>query len=436
MKILEMVNSFRLGGIYEWLTELLNNAGINEKLAYFIVFFILVGILLGIYYIAKGITHYILNAVVSRIVAKTPTVFDDILLKNNTLKHFSRVAPLILILNIGPIILTHYTLTSTFLKKSIDVALVIIWVLFFRAIFRSIRDYLNTKDSYRDKPLDSYLQVVNIIMYFIAGIIIFTLVTGYDTMTFLGTLGAASAVLMLVFKDTIMGFVASIQVATNDMVRIGDWIEMPKYGADGDVIEINLNTVKIQNFDKTITTVPTYFLITDSFKNWRGMQNAGGRRIKRAINIKISSIRYLTEKELDTLSEIELLTEFIKCRREEIQKYNINQEVNKSVPVNGRHLTNIGLFRKYVSEYVNKNDFISKEMSLMVRHLAPDEKGLPIELYMFVNDVRWVKYEDVMADIFDHLLAATQYFYLEVFELPSSGDIRSLHLNTTKSIES
>lgn len=436
MKILEMVNSFRLGGIYEWLTELLNNAGINEKLAYFIVFFILVGILLGIYYITKGITHYILNAVVSRIVAKTPTVFDDILLKNNTLKHFSRVAPLILILNIGPIILTHYTLTSTFLKKSIDVALVIIWVLFFRAIFRSIRDYLNTKDSYRDKPLDSYLQVVNIIMYFIAGIIIFTLVTGYDTMTFLGTLGAASAVLMLVFKDTIMGFVASIQVATNDMVRIGDWIEMPKYGADGDVIEINLNTVKIQNFDKTITTVPTYFLITDSFKNWRGMQNAGGRRIKRAINIKISSIRYLTEKELDTLSEIELLTEFIKCRREEIQKYNINQEVNKSVPVNGRHLTNIGLFRKYVSEYVNKNDFISKEMSLMVRHLAPDEKGLPIELYMFVNDVRWVKYEDVMADIFDHLLAATQYFYLEVFELPSSGDIRSLHLNTTKSIES
>ena len=436
MKVLEMVNSFSLSGIYEWLSESLNNSGLNEKLVYFIVFFILVGILLVIYYITKGITHYILNAVVSRIVAKTPTVFDDILLKNNTLKHFSRVAPLILILNIGPIILTHYTLTSTFLKKSIDVALVIIWVLFFRAIFRSIRDYLNTKDSYRDKPLDSYLQVVNIIMYFIAGIIIFTLVTGYDTMTFLGTLGAASAVLMLVFKDTIMGFVASIQVATNDMVRIGDWIEMPKYGADGDVIEINLNTVKIQNFDKTITTVPTYFLITDSFKNWRGMQNAGGRRIKRAINIKISSIRYLTEKELDTLSEIELLTEFIKCRREEIQKYNINQEVNKSVPVNGRHLTNIGLFRKYVSEYVNKNDFISKEMSLMVRHFAPDEKGLPIELYMFVNDVRWVKYEDVMADIFDHLLAAIQYFYLEVFELPSSGDIRSLHLNTTKSIES
>lgn len=436
MKVLEMVNSFSLGGIYEWLTELLNNAGINEKLVYFIVFFILVGILFVIYYITKGITHYILNAVVSRIVAKTPTVFDDILLKNNTLKHFSRVVPLILILNIGPIILTHYTITSTFLKKSIDVALVIIWVLFFRAIFRSVRDYLNTKDSYRDKPLDSYLQVVNIIMYFIAGIIIFTLVTGYDTMTFLGTLGAASAVLMLVFKDTIMGFVASIQVSTNDMVRIGDWIEMPKYGADGDVIEINLNTVKIQNFDKTITTVPTYFLITDSFKNWRGMQNAGGRRIKRAINIKISSIRYLTENELDILSEIELLTEFIKCRREEIQKYNINQDINKSVPVNGRHLTNIGLFRKYVSEYVNKNDFISKEMSLMVRHLAPDEKGLPIELYMFVNDVRWVKYEDVMADIFDHLLAAIQYFYLEVFELPSSGDIRSLQLNTTKSIES
>src|SRR5690606_14217201 len=280
-----------------------------------------------------------------------------------------------------------------------------------------------------DKPLDSYLQVVNIFMFFIAGIIIFSMVTGKSPWAFLGALGAASAILMLVFKDTILGFVASIQVSTNDMVRVGDWIEMPKYGADGDVIEINLNTVKVQNWDKTITTIPTYYLIIDSFKNWRGMQNAGGRRIKRSINVKISSIRFLSKDEIDRLATIQLLAPYIQERQAEIDRYNEETKVNRSMPVNGRNMTNVGLFRQYINRYVQNHPQIRKDMTMLVRQLQPTEHGLPIEVYIFTSDIRWAVYEDIMSDIFDHLLSAIKYFQLEVFEAPASDDIRSLRLS-------
>src|SRR5690606_19939223 len=250
--------------------------------------------------------------------------------------------------------------------------------------------------------------------------------TGKSPWAFLTAMGAASAVLMLVFKDTILGFVASIQVSTNDMVRVGDWIEMPKYGADGDVIEINLNTVKVQNWDKTITTIPTYYLITDSFKNWRGMQAAGGRRIKRAINIKISSIHYLKREEIDELKKIKLLVSYINQRQAEIDKYNEENFPDRSMPINGRNMTNIGMFRQYINLYVQNNPKIRQDMSILIRQLAPTEHGIPIELYMFTADIRWSVYEDIMSDICDHLLAAIKYFNLEVFEAPASDDIRYL----------
>ncbi|RQP15744.1 MAG: mechanosensitive ion channel protein MscS, partial [Parapedobacter sp.] len=251
---------------------------------------------------------------------------------------------------------------------------------------------------------------------------------GKSPWAFLGALGAASAILMLVFKDTILGFVASIQVSTNDMVRVGDWIEMPKYGADGDVIEINLNTVKVQNWDKTITTIPTYYLITDSFKNWRGMQDAGGRRIKRAINIKISSIRYLSREEIERLSKIQLLASYIMERQAEIDRYNAETKADRSMPVNGRNMTNVGLFRQYINRYVQNHPQIRKDMTMLVRQLQPTEHGLPIEVYIFTSDIRWAIYEDIMSDIFDHLLSAIKYFELEVFEAPASDDIRNLRL--------
>src|SRR5690606_20981243 len=247
--------------------------------------------------------------VLGRMAKSTSTKFDDFLINNKVPAKLAHIIPLSISASLIPSVLAGFPSWISIADKFISILLVFAWVGFFRAVFRAVRDHLRTKKGFHDKPLDSYLQVVDIFLFFIVGIIIFTTLTGQSPWAFLTAMGAASAILMLVFKDTIMGFVASIQVSTNDMVRVGDWIEMPKYGADGDVIEINLNTVKVQNWDKTISTIPTYYLITDSVKNWRGMSESGGRRIKRAINIKISSIRYLTPEEINELKKIQFLTD-------------------------------------------------------------------------------------------------------------------------------
>mgnify|MGYP001551382049 FL=1 len=249
---------------------------------------------------------------------------------------------------------------------------------------------------------------------------IFAIITVTSIWKFFTALGAASAVLLLLFKDSILGLVASIQVSMNDMVRIGDWITFEKYGADGDLIEISLATVKIQNFDKTITTIPTYALITDSFKNWRGMQESGGRRIKRALIIKQKNIKFLTPSEVNKLKEIQLLHDYLNLRNEKIAKYNQENNIDKSLLVNGRNLTNIGVFRKYMESYLSNHSALNKNMTMMTRQLAPTPQGIPIEVYVFSSDKRWKNYEYIMSDIFDHLLAAVTYFDLEVYELPTS----------------
>jgi miniconductance mechanosensitive channel len=227
----------------------------------------------------------------------------------------------------------------------------------------------------------------------------------------------------LVFKDTILGFVASIQVSINDMVRIGDWITFEKYGADGDVIEINLSTVKVQNFDKTITTIPTYALISDSFKNWRGMTTSGGRRIKRSIIIKTNSIHYLPKDKVEKLKNIQLISNYLENRQNDIETFNKENNIDKSLLINGRNLTNFGVFRKYLQSYIENHSAINKDMTIMTRQLAPTSQGIPLEIYAFSNDKRWENYEYIMSDIFDHTLAAVPYFDLEIFELPSSMGI-------------
>lgn len=242
----------------------------------------------------------------------------------------------------------------------------------------------------------------------------------------LTSMGALTAIIILVFKDTILGFVGSIQLAANDMIRIGDWVTMEKYGADGDVIEINLATVKIQNFDKTITTIPTYSFISDSFKNWRGMLDSDGRRVMRGIHIKIQSVKFCTPELLDKLGEIELIRTYIEEKQKEINHYNDTHVTNKSVLMNGRNQTNLGVFRYYVEQYLLNNKEINNEMTLLVRQLEPTEKGVPIQLYAFTNTQEWANYEAVMADIFDHLLAAVSYFQLEVFEAPAGSDMRQM----------
>ncbi|NND30959.1 MAG: mechanosensitive ion channel, partial [Saprospiraceae bacterium] len=244
-------------------------------------------------------------------------------------------------------------------------------------------------------------------------------VTGIAFIQFITTIGAASAIVILIFKDTILGFVASIQVSINDIVRIGAWITFEKYGADGDVIEINLSTVKVQNFDKTFTTIPTYALISDSFKNWRGMKNSGGRRIKRALNIKLDSVSYLTKDEVNSLKKIERIAAYLETRQADIEAFNSKHNVDKELPLNGRNLTNLGVFRKYVETYIENHSATNKDMTIMVRQLAPSTQGIPLEIYAFSSDKRWQNYEYIMADIFDHIIAAVPYFNLEIFELPS-----------------
>jgi miniconductance mechanosensitive channel len=305
------------------------------------------------------------------------------------------------------------------------IALKIVKILFvlqtlavFRRFFKSTKDYLKILPKFKDKPIASYTQVFMIFAWIVGMLTIFVIVTETSIWKFFATLGAASAVVLLIFKDSILGFVASIQVTINDMVRIGDWITFDKYGADGDVIEITLATVKVQNFDKTITTIPTYALISDSFKNWRGMQVSGGRRIKRALIISQKSIRFLTQEDVEALKKIQLVADYLSQRSEQITTYNRDNGINKELLINGRNLTNFGVFRKYVTNYLEKHSAINKKMTLMVRQLEPTPQGIPLEIYVFSADKRWENYEYVMADIFDHLLAALPYFSLEIFELP------------------
>ena len=294
------------------------------------------------------------------------------------------------------------------------------------SVLNAFGDKLRDNPSFGSRPISSYLQVVKIILYLLGAIAIFSRLTGKDPVAFFSVMGAASAVLLLMFKDTIMGFVASIQVTTNDMVRIGDWIEMPKYGADGDVIEMSLTTVKVQNWDKTITTLPTHTLITDSFKNWRGMQDYEGRRLKRSIMIQQSSIRYINEDELDRFKAIQGIRNYIIEKKEEIDQHNIRIGADPALKINGRNLTNAGLFRKYASWYVENHPGVHKEKLILVRQLAPTENGLPFEFYLFTNTTAWGEYEAIAGDIFDHLIASMKYFDLEIFEVPSGKDVNRL----------
>ncbi len=413
---------------FNWSKELLLSWGVAEEYVIWLHTGVLLVTAAIILYIVDLVFRKILIRSVLRLTDKSTTKFDDHLAANKTFVYISRLILLIIFKNLLPTILTDFPDSVAFWMTVTDILLLITWYFIFKAVLRSIKDHLSTKEGFRDKPLGSYVQVADIVLIFILAIILFTMLTGKNPWAFLTAMGAASAVAMLVFKDTILGFVASIQVSVNDMVRIGDWIEMPKYNADGDVIEINLNTVKIQNWDKTITTVPTHYLVTDSFKNWRGMQETGGRRIKRAINIKISSIRYLNQEEIEELKKIQLLAPFIGERQAEIETHNQRTGADRSMPVNGRNLTNVGLFREYINRYVRNNPKIRQDMTLLVRQLAPTEHGLPLELYMFTADTRWAFYENIMSDIFDHLFAAIKYFDLEVFEAPASDDIRGLNL--------
>lgn len=355
---------------------------------------------------------------------KTKTTFDDFLIKTNFPKYVGQILPLLLINSTIPYILINhqFTLELARLVLKVYVIVLVVWIL--RSLLRTTKNYLKTREEYRDKPIDSYIQVIIIFVWIIGIMYIIAVLTGRSVIEFAISLGAASAILLLIFKDTILGFVASIQVSVNDIVRIGDWITFSKYGADGTVTEINLATVRVQNWDNTYTTIPTYSLIADSFQNWRGMQESPGRRIKRSIFIKQNSVRFITPEDLERLKKISLIAPFLDHRQKEIDKYNFSNNVDKSLPINGRNQTNLGIFRKYADAYLNEHSAIHKDMYIIVRHQAPTAQGIPLEILCFSRDKRWQNFEYISADIFDHLIAAVSYFDLKLFEAPSGDDIR------------
>ena len=275
-------------------------------------------------------------------------------------------------------------------------------------------------------PIKGFIQVFKLIIYFVGGIFIISILLNKTPVYLFSSLAALTAVLMFIFKDAILGFVAGIQLTANRMVANGDWIEMPKYGADGDIIEIALTTVKVQNWDKTITTIPTYALITESFKNWRGMSESGGRRIKRSISIDMNTIQFCTEEMLGRFSKIQYITSYIEKNKIEVQKHNTLEQVDHSSLVNGRRMTNIGTFRAYVEAYLKNHPKINQEMTFLIRQLAPAENGLPIEIYVFSKDIAWANYESIQANIFDHIMAVVPEFDLRVFQDPTGRDFNKL----------
>ncbi|MCK9500741.1 MAG: mechanosensitive ion channel family protein [Fermentimonas caenicola] len=372
--------------------------------------------LIIVVFIVQNITRYILRLILNRSAKITKIPILTHLEKRRFPHYLAMVLPFSIVKGSIPIVFDQFPKLMNFMNKAADVYLIfyIIWLIM--SVINAASDTIRLKPSLRDKPLDSYVQVIKIVFYIIGFIILFSILTGQDTTTVIAGLGAGSAILMLIFKDSILGFVASLQVSANDMVRIGDWITMPKYGADGDVIQITLTTVKVRNFDKTITTLPPYALVSDSFQNWRGMQETGGRRLKRSVHIKQSTIRFIRPDELEHLYKIELISEYVKTKVKEIDKYNKENSVDKSLLINGRNLTNIGLYRQYIYNYLKSHPKVHKELLLIVRQLQPNEKGMPLELYFFTATTAWVEYEAIVSDIFDHITSAAVYFELELFE--------------------
>ena len=407
--------------IFNWAYDIFKSFDFSDALSSYLNLAINIVVLIIVAYILDYLFKKLFIIFLAIVAARTKSSFDDFLVANKTAKYLAHLVPLLFIYKTVPVILKNFTYWEYIFEKGIKIYIIILSLWITRSIFNSLRDYLKQKPRFSDKPIDSYIQVIMLFLW-LFGIISFMLILfDVSKTTLLTTFGSISAIIILIFRDTILGFVASISVTVNDMVRIGDWITIEKFGADGDVVEINLATVKVRNFDNTTTTIPTYSLISDSFKNWRGMLDSDGRRIKRHILIKANSVRFIHSEELENFKKIQHLTSYIEHRQADIDKYNAHNGIDKSLIVNGRNLTNLGLFRKYINQYILSHPGINKDMQLMVRHLQQKKKGIPLEIYCFSKDKTWLNYEHIMADIFDHVIASLPYFDLEVSEVSSSS---------------
>ncbi len=418
---------------YEFLENfevwLINN-GLNNDMAQFSKVAISIVAIITLSVLANFIAKYIIVAGLTYITKRTKNKWDDFLIERKVFHKLSHLAPALVIqFTIGIALYDYKPDLTLLIEKFTYIYIIAVCIIVINSLINALHDMYQTLPMSKDRPIKGYMQVLSIIVYILGGVIIISVLINKNPLNLLVGMGASAAILMLVFKDTILGLVASVQVSANNMVKIGDWIEMPSRNADGTVLEITLNTVKVQNWDRTISTIPTYSLVSESFTNWKGMEESDGRRIKRSIFIDMRSVKICTPELLDKLKKIHLLKDYIEQRTKEIDEFNQKMGFDTTMPVNGRRMTNIGVFRRYVEFYLKSNPKVNTDAIHMVRHLQPTERGIPIEVYCFSIEKAWVKYEGVQADIFDHILAIVPQFELRVFQNPTGDDFQKLANN-------
>ena len=409
------------------LTGLLNNLGANEA----VISYYKLALLIALIVVIGSILHFTLRRVLIKAIIlfakKSKSNFDNRLVEYNFFYRLSFILPLAALYLFDGIIFADFPQLKPIFEGVFNIVLLVIIVGSFDALLNATRVHLEHSKFFKNKPINSYVQLVKTLIYLFSIIILISILIGKSPLYLLTALGAVSAIILLIFRDTILGFTASIQISANDMVRVGDWVSLPKYGADGDVTEINLVTVKIKNWDNTISTVPTYAFINDSFKNWRGMSESGGRRIKRYLSFNMQTVKFADDEFLKKLSKIQILTNFIEQSQLRINKFNGEQNADKSELANGRHMTNIGLFRNYAELYLKSNPLLNVEMTTMVRQLQPTELGIPLEIYCFSKNQEWIAYEQLSSDLFDHLIAVSTKFDLKIFQSPTGDDFKLLN---------
>ncbi len=398
------------------------NHDVSQAPAEYLSWIVLAVAVILLAWISHVVAKRLLVIGVSYFVQRSKTKWDDFLYQRRVFSRLSHLAPGLVIY------FTAYLFppVADSIQRLSIVYMIIAGLAVLNSLLSAVNDIYDTFRIARQKPIKGYIQIIKIFLTIVIGVVALSVLMNREPWLFLSGFGAMTAIIILVFKDTILGLVASIQLSSYDMVRIGDWIEMPKYGADGDVVDVSLLTIKIQNWDKTITTIPAYTLISDSFKNWRGMQESGGRRIKRPVYLDMTSVKFCDEEMLRRFEKYQLITDYIKKKRSEIAEYNKANNIDTSELINGRNLTNLGTFRAYVAAYLHHHPKIHQGLTFLIRHLPPTEKGLPLEIYVFSNDQVWAHYEAIQADIFDHILAVVPMFDLRIFQLPSGYDIKAL----------
>jgi len=403
----------------------LENTGLSEQLAIFLENFTVLVLIVLLAFLADRIVKFILIRLVGNMVKASKNKYDDILLKKKLFSRIAHIAPA-LVINATVVFLVDAAGLVGFIKVITELYIILIVALVLDSLISALHEIYMQLPVSKGRNIKGYVQLIKILVYIIAVLVAISILTDKSVAGLLTGLGAFAAVLMLVFKDTILGLVASIQIAGNNMVSVGDWISMPKYNADGPVIDIGLNVAKIQNWDKTIATIPTYALVSESFNNWRGMEESGGRRIKRSINIDMHSVHFVDNETIEKYKEIRILREYLDQKEKEIENFNKKIGADTSNRINGRRLTNIGTFRRYLELYLKNHPKIHSDMTFLVRHLQPSERGIPIEIYVFSKDQEWANYEAVQADIFDHVMAVIPEFDLKVFQNPTGEDWRTM----------